>query len=170
LDDRPEPDSVPPASLLYDGFGHFMDIFRRREDVLTPERRDLESAVDNFADLMSSFFDNEDKRKMTGLDALNEILSLNGHNKLAAASIDSTPIHSDGHYNGPHDAVSYIVKFINELVDISSMPLIELIGYVAHSHAQSMKSHEELYVGWRVPSLGMTIVGKSHFSGSSRWV
>lgn len=164
MDDRPEPDSVPPASLLYDGFGHFMDIFRRREDVLTQEQRNLELAVDNFAELMSGFFDNDDERNMNGLLALNKILSLNSHNKLAAASIDSTPIHSDGHYNGPHDAVSYIVEFKNELVDISSMPLVELIGYVAHSHAQSMRRHEELYMGWRVPCLGMTIVGELDFS------
>ncbi|KAF8478986.1 hypothetical protein DFH94DRAFT_746856 [Russula ochroleuca] len=160
LDDRPVPDSVPPASLLYDGFGHFMDIFRHRKDVydLSLKRRNLELAVDNFAELMTDFHDNEDGRKMKGLLALNEILS-NNSNKLAAASIDSTSIHSDGHYNGPHDAVSCIVGFKNELVDISSMPLVELIGYVAHSHAQSMARHEELYKGWRVPCLGMTIVG-----------
>jgi hypothetical protein len=168
LDDRPVPDSVPPASLLYDGFGHFMDIFRHRKDVydLSLKRRNLELAVDNFAELMTDFHDNEDGRKMKGLLALNEILS-NNSNKLAAASIDSTSIHSDGHYNGPHDAVSCIVGFKNELVDISSMPLVELIGYVAHSHAQSMARHEELYKGWRVPCLGMTIVGKLHFSGVS---
>jgi hypothetical protein len=168
LDDRPVPDSVPPASLLYDGFGHFMDIFRHREDVydLSPKRRNLELAVDNFAELMTVFYNNGDVRKMKGLFALNENLSLNGRNKLAAASIDSTPIHSDGHYNGSHDAVSCIVEFKNELVDISSMPLVELTGYVAHSHAQSMARHEDLYMGWRVPCLGMTIVGKLHFSGS----
>ena len=45
LDDRPEQDSVPPASLLYDGFGHFLDPFRRREEVydLSTKRRDLET-------------------------------------------------------------------------------------------------------------------------------
>ena len=30
LDDRPEPDLIPPISLLYKGFGHFMETFSRR--------------------------------------------------------------------------------------------------------------------------------------------
>jgi len=35
LDDRPEPDlDIPPVSLLYKGFGHFLDIVDGRDDVL----------------------------------------------------------------------------------------------------------------------------------------
>jgi hypothetical protein len=61
LDDRSEQDWVPPASLLYEGFGSFLDIFRRRggDYELTPERRDLEVAVNTFADAMASFFKSE---------------------------------------------------------------------------------------------------------------
>lgn len=162
LDDRPVQDLVPPASLLYDGFGHFLDMFRRREDVhdLTPKRRDLEIAVDSFAEVMTLFYQREDDRKIEGLRALNAILSLGSHNRLSASSVDSTRIQSDGHYNGPHGAISCIVEIKNELVDISSIPLVELINHVAHSHAQAMKRHQALYLGWRVPCLGITIVGK----------
>jgi hypothetical protein len=167
LDDRPAPDLVPPPSLLYGGFGHFLDIFRRREDVhdLTPKRRDLELAVDAFAEVMTVFHQ-RDERKMEGLDALNEILSLGSHNRLTAASVDTSRIQSDGHYNGPHGAISCIVEFKNELVDINSIPVVELTSYVAHSHAQAMKHHQGLYLGWRVPCLGLTIVGKLDISES----
>ena len=51
LDDRPEQDSVPSASLLHDGFGHFLDTFRRREEVydLSTKRRDLETLASDAA-------------------------------------------------------------------------------------------------------------------------
>jgi hypothetical protein len=161
LDDRPVQDMVPPASLLYDGFGHFLDIFRRREDLhdLTPKQRKLESAVDSFAEEMTTFHQTEDERKTAGVRALNVILSLESHNRLSPASVDSSCI-SNGHYNGPHDAISCIVEIKNELVDISSIPLVELTSFVAHSHAQAMKCHQALYLGWRVPCLGITVVGK----------
>jgi hypothetical protein len=33
LDDRPRNDDIPPASLLYEGFGEFLDIVAGRADV-----------------------------------------------------------------------------------------------------------------------------------------
>ena len=140
-----------------------MDTFRRREDVydLTPERRKVKLAVNTFAEAMTAFFKTENERRTKGLNALNAILSLDGHHELAAACVDSSRICTDGHFNGPHEAISCIVEFKNELVDINSIPLVELVGYVAHSHAQSIQSHRKLYMGWRVPSLGLTVVGES---------
>lgn len=79
---------------------------------------------------------------------------------LEAASVDSGDVLSDGHCDGPHGAVSCIVRFKNELVDVHSMPLVELSTLVVRSYAQSIKSHKKLYKGWRVPCLGITIVGK----------
>jgi hypothetical protein len=160
LDDRPVEDSIPPASLLYDGFGHFMDIFRHREDVcdLCTKRRELEFAVDDFAEQMTVIHDEDDKRREC-LHALNEILSLHRGSKLTVADINCGA-HSDGYYDGPHDAVSCVVVFKSELVNVNSIPVVELTGHVAHSHAQSMKHFKELYSGWRVPCLGLSIVGK----------
>jgi hypothetical protein len=167
LDDRPVQDLVPPGSLLYDGFGHFLDIFRCREDLhdLTPERRSLELAVDSLAEAMASFYGTEDERRTAGIQGLNEILSLENLSQLYPASVDASSIKSDGHYNGPHNAISCIVEFKKELVNIKSIPLVELLGYVAHSHAEAWKRHPDLYLGWRVPCLGITVVGK-RFSGS----
>ena len=168
LDDRPEQDLLPPASLLYDGFGYFMDIFRCRKDVrdLTLERRDLELDVDVFSKLMTNFHDDEYTMKKGGIFTLNKIMSLGDH-KLMSAGIDSSDAHMDGHCNGPHGAVSCIVKFKNELVDTHSIPLVELTSCVARSHARAMNHHRELYMGWRVPCLGITIVGKPDISRSS---
>ena len=184
LDDRPKRDLVPPPPLLYEGFGHFLDTFRRRDEVPKQSkwRRALEIAVNYFAEDMTAIYKTGDARKKIGLTGLNEILSLEfdemdleggsegipcrlddsgpGYYTLEAASVDSSDAHSDGHCNGPHGAISCIVSFKNELVDVHSMPLVELTTLVARSHAQSMKSHKELYEGWRVPCLGLTIVGK----------
>ncbi|KAI0252130.1 hypothetical protein BJV78DRAFT_1352562 [Lactifluus subvellereus] len=161
LYDRPGPDSLPPISLLYVGFGYFMDVFRRREDIhdLGMKRQGLEMAVDSFAEKMANIYDNEADRREEGLRALNKILSLRGGgvNKPMAASIGTC--RSGGHYDGPHEAASCVIVFKNELVDISAMPMVELTTYAAHSHKQAMERSREVFSGWRVPCLGLTVVG-----------
>ncbi|KAH9007234.1 hypothetical protein EDB86DRAFT_2841926 [Lactarius hatsudake] len=170
LDDRPEADQVPPASLLYHGFGHFMDSFTHKGIRVDEERRDLETSVDDFAVKMTKFYRNEESRRVIGLDVLGDILG----RELTAAAIGS--VYTDGHYCGPHKAATCIVEFKNELVDISSMPMIELTGYVARSHRQSLDYQSgPLFNGWNVPSLGLTVVGPYVtfygviFLGRSQW-
>jgi len=46
-------------------------------------------------------------------------------------------------------------------------PVVELTSYVAHSHALAMKRYENAFMNWRVPCLGITVVGKLNISGSS---
>ena len=52
LDDRPEPDAdIPPIPLLYEGFGHFLDIMDGRDDVpglADVDVRELWKAVDDW--------------------------------------------------------------------------------------------------------------------------
>lgn len=63
---------------------------------------------------------------------------------------------TDGHYDGPHGAVSCIVKFEDELADFKSIPEVELGAYAAHSHKQAIENSqnaEEIFLGWRVPLL-----------------
>jgi hypothetical protein len=71
LDDRPRRDPIPPPSLLYEGFGHFMDSFRRRDNdwALSQKQRDLEAAVDRFAERMTRVHRSEDERRESGLVA-----------------------------------------------------------------------------------------------------
>ena len=59
LDDRPrEDDDIPPASLLYDGFGQFLDIFAGDANVESfsdVKASELQFAIDEFAQLMCGF-------------------------------------------------------------------------------------------------------------------
>lgn len=66
LDNRSEPesDSVPPASLLYGGFRHLIDTFRRCQDAfdLRAKRCDLKLAANDFVELMA-VIDNDEANK-----------------------------------------------------------------------------------------------------------
>jgi len=158
-DDRPCPDPCLPISLLFAGFGEFLDAVNRREDEfhLDAKRRELERDVDSFAEEMTKFYQEERDRRTAGLRALNKILSSRGPDRLMVAAIGS--VNSDGHCDGPLEVSSCVVEFKNELCDITSMPMVELIGYVAHSHRQAILGNPYRFQGRRVPRLGLTIVG-----------
>lgn len=157
LDDRPEADFVPPVSLLYGGFGHFLDEYHSARP-MDSTQRDLEYNVDCFAKNMAEFHADEELRMSKGLRILNNILGI----VLMAAAIGK--VRTDGHYLGPHEAAVCVVEFKNELAQISSIPMVELTSYVAHSQRQSLDRHEALYKGWNVPCLGLTVVGKTNSS------
>ena len=116
---------------------------------------------------MTVLYEDELHRKARGLDALNNIFSLRNRSPLMAAEIAA--VRTDGHYNGEHGAASCVVEFKNELVGISSIPVVELTSYVAHSHTEAMNrpDRERLFQGWRVPCLGLTVVGKLNISAPS---
>ncbi|KAH9953120.1 hypothetical protein BC827DRAFT_1159408 [Russula dissimulans] len=102
LDDRPEPDLLlsPTVSLLFAGFGEFLDAVNRQEDefALDLMRLELEWDVDSFAVEMSKISETETDRRTAGLRALNKNLSSRGPDKLIAAAIGSDV--SDGHFDG----------------------------------------------------------------------
>jgi hypothetical protein len=78
LDDRPCNDDIPPASLLYEGFGEFLDIVAGRTDVEgcnDVDALNLYLAVDEFAESMCRFFPNEDSRADSGRTLLNRIFA-----------------------------------------------------------------------------------------------
>ncbi|EJC99037.1 uncharacterized protein FOMMEDRAFT_161252 [Fomitiporia mediterranea MF3/22] len=78
LDDRPCPDTdVPPIALLYAGFGRFIDIYQGDKEAPTLSREDaacFETAVDEFADEMTCFYDHENLRRDAAIPILNRIL------------------------------------------------------------------------------------------------
>ena len=117
LDDRPEADPIPPLSLLYHGFGQFMDDFNKGIRV-DSKQRDLERNVDQFAAEMVKFYKDEGSRKVKGLLTLNHILG----KTLMAATIGKSC--TDGHCLGPHNAVTCIVEFNNELAEINAIPIV----------------------------------------------
>lgn len=161
LDDRPEPDSVPPVSLLYDGFGYFMDAFRSREHASSvgTRWRDLELAVNDFADEMAGFYCDDASRSGGGLRALNVILALGDGKKFRA--VDISTAHSDSDYDQPYDTTTCPIWFKNEAVDLNSMPVSDLAAYAARSRDILMQHSEGVERGWRTPLLGLSVIGPS---------
>lgn len=165
LDDRPQEDGIPPISLLYDGFGQFLDIVAGVTDIknLTDVKAvELQLAVDDFAVSICRFFKDEDKRREKGLDLLNEIFAARKdriYRTITAAAIGSVRL--DGHYVGGHGVATVISKFKNRSTDNSGCPEVKLVGYFARSFAQGVERHPDRLEEWMVPGLGITIVGMS---------
>ena len=165
LDDRPQEDGIPPISLLYDGFGQFLDIVAGATDIKNlPDVKavELQLAVDKFAVSMCGFFTDEDKRREKGLDLLNEIFAARKdrlHPTITAGAIGS--VRSDGHVVGGHGVATMIIEFKNRSTGNSGCPEVELVGYFARSFAKGVESQSERLKEWRVPGLGITVVGMS---------
>ncbi|KAF8958694.1 hypothetical protein BDZ97DRAFT_1840869 [Flammula alnicola] len=164
LDDRPKPDAdIAPIPLLYDGFGQFLDIFDGGTDVPGLSEvnvSELQNAVDEFAQKMCCFYDNEDGRRTVALPALDCIFSARTGTtipSLHAAAIGS--IRTDGHNVAEHGGGALVAKFKNRSAGNNAIPEVELTGYAARLHATGMEDHQDLFERWRVPSLGLTVVG-----------
>jgi len=170
LDDRPEADHfIPPISLLYDGFGVFDDVIQERspvdgeDDILGIA---LWDEVNAFANRMAGFYATEADRRSVVHDHLDRIFRARrdpqaAGDSIRASRIGSGQIISDGHSNGAHGAMVICIECKNELSGISCEPLAELVSYVARSFKEQMNGeHQALFQGWRVPALGMTMIGE----------
>ena len=168
LDDRPEPDpDIPPIPLPYDGFGHFLDIVDAHDDV--PGLADvdvlmLRKEVDDLASKMTGYFNNEDDQRDAALPCLDCIFSVRGGitiPKLAAAAIGS-----DGYNIATHGTGTMAVKVKNWSTGTTSLPQIELVCYIVRLDARGMDDNirRQLYLQWRVPCLGLTIIGELNVS------
>jgi hypothetical protein len=157
LDDRPSPDAdIAPIALLYHGFGRFEDVIACPKATLVEQ---FKPAVDKFAEAMSRFYP-EDQRRDAGLPLLNAIFAIRAEKmipSLSAAAIGS--VRSNGHSVDRHGMVNTVVELKNELAGISSIPHVEVVAYAAHAHAR-IDGTQRLLEGWRVPCLGITIVGE----------
>src|SRR6266702_5898078 len=77
LDDRPTEDPLPPASLLYHGFGSFMDYSSPHKGICVDEkRRDLEGHVNQFAKEKAELHGSEESRRDKGISILKKILGV----------------------------------------------------------------------------------------------
>jgi hypothetical protein len=167
LDDRPEPDpNIPPIPLLYDGFGHFLDIMDTHADVpglADVDVLELRKAVDDLASKMAGYFNKEEERRDAALPCLNCIFSARRGvtiPPLYTSAIGS--VRTDGHNTATHGAGTMTVEFKNWTTGISSLPQIEVVGHVARLNATGMNddARRQLYLQWRVPCVGLTIVGE----------
>ncbi|KAH8990741.1 hypothetical protein EDB92DRAFT_1862947 [Lactarius akahatsu] len=158
LDDRPEPDhGIPPIPLLYSGFGHFLDIMDGHDDV--PGLADIQVAklrmeVDALATEMARFFETKSQRRDKGLEHLKNIFAARWGTQIPqiSASVMIGSVVSDGHNIASDGTSSIVVEFKNSPTEISTVPRVQVAGFVAHLNAAA-------YLQWRVPRLGLTIIG-----------
>jgi hypothetical protein len=166
LDDRPQEDKdIPPISLLYDGFGQFLDIAAGRTDVKgfnDVKALELQSAVDEFAQSMCGLFENEDKRREEGLRLLNKIFAARKDCpyplRLAAAL---GCVATDAYFHSDDGMPHLVYDFRDPCTGNSAIPQVRLVGYFAHSFARAVEDRAKGLDGWRVPALGITVVGMS---------
>ena len=174
LDDRPTADRfIPPISLLYDGFGYFDDVLYERRPV-PGEKNILEvelwNKVDTFADRMAEFYRTDAERRGAFLDhlermfrarrdphAVGEIIAVREDTSIARFLGTA----SAGHTDGAHGAMVFCTECKNELSNISCEPSAELVSRVARSFKERLDGeHRALFHGWRVPALGVTLIGE----------
>ena len=165
LDDRPERDpDIPPIPLLYEGFGEFLDIVDGAADVSglsEVNMIELAKAVDDLALKMSRFFENDDRRRDAALPILNRIFAARVGATIPSlhASVIGS-VRTDGHNVGKHGGAGIVIEFKNCAANNNAIAEVEMAGYVAHLHSKGMEVHKELFERWRVPCLGMTVVGE----------
>ncbi|KAI6094094.1 hypothetical protein F5141DRAFT_1038270 [Pisolithus sp. B1] len=153
-------DNLPPISIHYKGFGHFLEVFRGSRDVPGMESVDSESlrlVVDELAESMSLIYENEQVRERRGLlDALDNIFS---------ARDDDLPfvvMGTNDSSSGNSDLAAYcIAEFKNESGCGSVIPYVEMTGRFAHSMKEAAERINSASVmrGWNFPCLGLTITG-----------
>jgi len=109
---------------------------------------------------MGSYYVDEDARRNDGLKIIHDILTSRSDAgnipPLAATSIFS--YRSDGHMVGLHGGAVCVTEFKNEIHGIPSIPHVEAAPYAAQTHRTVIPA---VFRGWRVPCLGITIVGES---------
>ena len=162
-DDRPKPDpDIPSIVLLYEGFGHFLDITDGREDVpglAGINVKSLRSKVDTFASKMNEYYGDENMRRDAVLPCVTDIFSARRGIQIPEIHAESMgSVRTDGHNTATHGAGTMVVEFRNKIAGINAIPQVELACYVARLN--STKVDEQLYLGWRIPCLGLTIVGE----------
>jgi hypothetical protein len=132
----------------------------------------LQNEVDELASKMSEYYKHEDDRREAVLPCLTRIFSARRGIQipsLYAAAIGS--VTSGGHNHGDHGAAVMVVQFKNGITGISAIPQVELVCYIARLNAV-MDSTEarQLYLGWRVPCVGLTIIGELDISAFHRYL
>ncbi|KAF8549503.1 hypothetical protein OG21DRAFT_1525759 [Imleria badia] len=159
-------DDLLPISLQYEGFGHFLDVFRGLKNVPGVEgvlSAGIQSAVNYFADQMSLIYPDEELRKNDGLLALNCIFSLRTDSHCIQLTEPATEVSPYGHIFrvGPHKAASCIAVFKNELADDTPIPYVEMTSHFAHTTREATLDSVSRSVmrRWNFPCLGITIVG-----------
>jgi hypothetical protein len=151
LDDRPKLEQhMPPISLLYPGFGTFLDIFNgvtvhgtHTQHLSGVNLVALERAVDVFATKMCCFYDDEKQRRDTALICLNAMLdALPGEKppNLIAGTIGS--VITDGHVQLPNGLCIEVLEVKKEEPGTNTIAYVQGASYVCHSHRQWLTQNQ----------------------------
>ena len=166
LNDHPFADlDVPPTPLLYSGFSHFADIYNGCDGVpflLDIDFLVLGAAVDDFANMMSKFFGNEDDQHDEGLPLLNVIFSCRKENTLTFLALCTElfcSYRSNGHNLAAHQSTGTIVVFKDKITGINSISEIEATANFCQLNIAS-KYGSKFFGQWRVPCLSLTVIGE----------
>ncbi|KAH9064578.1 hypothetical protein EDB87DRAFT_1252314 [Lactarius vividus] len=115
---------------------------------------ELRMAVDTLVTEMTRFFEKESQRRDKGPENLHAIFAAREGTqipKISASAIGS--VMSDGHDVADNGTSSIVAEFKNLP---TAVPQAQVVGNVAHLDAALSK---EAHLQWRVPCLGLTIVG-----------
>ena len=92
--------------------------------------------IDQFLQLMGSYYPKEDTRRNKGLKIINNILMScsDAGNISPLAILSILNYRSDGYIIGSHDGAVCVTEFKNDIHSISSVPYIETIAYAIQIH------------------------------------
>ncbi|KAL5536437.1 hypothetical protein ACEPAF_259 [Sanghuangporus sanghuang] len=162
LDDIPNPDTdVSPVSLLFDGFGEFLDTFRTYDglpvNVASIPRGQCRSLIDDFAEKMCLTYPDEDRRNRAGLEAINKIFVAYGINNATFGRALIDKVISDGHFLTEHKTVGGVVEFKNSGSGTGGIH-IQMVGYTARGRAEALGGPNKELMLWRAPCMGISVV------------
>ncbi|OCB85161.1 hypothetical protein A7U60_g7787 [Sanghuangporus baumii] len=162
LDDIPNPDTdVSPVSLLFDGFGEFLDTFRTYDglpvNVASIPRGQCHSLIDDFAEKMCLTYPDEDRRNRAGLEAINKIFVAYGINNATFGRALIDKVISDGHFLTEHKTVGGVVEFKNSGSGTGGIH-IQMVGYAARGRAEALGGPNKELMLWRAPCMGISVV------------
>ncbi|KAF8981055.1 hypothetical protein BDQ17DRAFT_1438644 [Cyathus striatus] len=140
LDDLPqEAGDIPSISLLYDGFGEFLDI------------------VDGRIDEMCKFYSSDQDRRSVGLGLLSKILAArNDKNYIPILTAE----HETGVVFTVYSIACITSEFRNRSTRNSLIPEVQLVSHFSHSLLRGLERFpEELKGKRRIPGLGIVVIG-----------
>lgn len=108
---------------------------------------------------MNEYYGDENMRRDAVLPCVTDIFS--ARRGIQIPELHAEPmgsVRTDGHNTATHGAGTIVVEFRNKIAGINAIPQVELACHVARLN--STKVDEQLYLGWRIPCLGLTIVGE----------
>ncbi|KAL5492142.1 hypothetical protein ACEPAI_3589 [Sanghuangporus weigelae] len=162
LDDIPDPDTdVSPVSLLFDGFGKFLDTFRTYDglpvNVASVPRAHCHSLIDKFAEKMCQTYPDENRRNNACLQAINDIFAAYGIDNATFQRAVIEKVISDGHFLTERNTVGGVVEVKNSGSGTRGIH-IQMVGYAARGRAEASGGSNKELMLWRAPCMGISVV------------